>query len=72
MCLGAIYWAHIDRVYFAATKEEAAEAEFDDSLIYSQIALPPRTRSIPMIRVAVPDSTRPFREWLANPNRIHY
>jgi len=43
MCLGAIYWARVDRVYFAATQQQAAEAGFDDAFIYQQIPLAPRT-----------------------------
>jgi tRNA(Arg) A34 adenosine deaminase TadA len=72
MCLGAIYWAHVDRVYFAATKEQAAEAKFDDSFIYRQIPLSPEARSIPMIRVPSGDADLPFREWTANPKRVRY
>src|SRR5436853_7016825 len=48
MCLGAVYWARVDRVYFAATAEDAAAAGFDDSFIYRQIAIPHPQRSIPM------------------------
>src|SRR5437588_5334887 len=47
MCLGAIYWARPERVFFAATHQEAAAAGFDDSFIYRQIALPHSERSIP-------------------------
>lgn len=73
MCLGAIYWAHLDRVYYAATKEQAAGAEFDDSLIYSQLALPAESRSIPMIRIDLgPVATAPFEQWLSKPSRIRY
>lgn len=73
MCLGAIYWAHIDRVYFAATKEQAAGADFDDSFIYRQIAVEPAGRTIPMIRVdSAGEERRPFEEWLAREDRIRY
>lgn len=73
MCLGAVYWAHIDRVYFAVTKAEAAKAEFDDDFIYREIALDPAARSIPMIHVPSGDAAmEPFRAWLANNERIRY
>ncbi|MBL8227311.1 MAG: nucleoside deaminase [Bryobacterales bacterium] len=73
MCLGAIYWAHVDRVYFAATKDQAAEADFDDSFIYRQIEIAPEQRSIPMLHVdAGEDALRPFAEWLKKPDRIRY
>ena len=47
MCLGAIYWARPESVYYACTKEDAAEAGFDDSFIYKEIALPEAERTIP-------------------------
>ena len=47
MCLGALYWARPARIFFAATREDASAAGFDDALIYRQIALPPDERSIP-------------------------
>ena len=74
MCLGAIYWAHIDRVYFAATQHQAAAAEFDDSFIYDQIAVPPTDRRIPMIHVPLTGDAAiaPFQEWLRHPERIRY
>src|SRR5690349_22597911 len=46
MCLGAIYWARPSRVFFAATKDDAAEAGFDDAFIYREIAIPPEQRSV--------------------------
>lgn len=73
MCLGAIYWAHVERVYYAATKEQASEADFDDSFIYRQIEIVPSQRSIPMLRVDVgEEALRPFQEWLKKPDRIRY
>jgi tRNA(Arg) A34 adenosine deaminase TadA len=47
MCLGAIYWARPDRVYFSATRGDAAEAGFDDALIYNEVMRPPADRVIP-------------------------
>ncbi|MCC6364488.1 MAG: nucleoside deaminase [Bryobacterales bacterium] len=73
MCLGAIYWAHLDRVYFAATQQEASQSEFDDTFIYRQIALPPESRLIPMIHV--PSGGRalaPFQAWMEKEDRIRY
>ncbi len=72
MCLGAVYWAHIDRVHFAVTKHQAAQAEFDDDFIYREIALPPEARSIPMIHASRPHGMRPFEAWLKKEDRIRY
>jgi guanine deaminase len=72
MCLGAIFWARPERVFFAATHTDAAAAGFDDAFIYRQIALPHSQRSIPMIHVIDPQSTRPFQEWASLPQRAEY
>jgi guanine deaminase len=72
MCLGALYWARPDRVVFAATREDAARAGFDDALIYAEIARAPGRRRIPFAHVRVPDADAPFRAWLANPRRVAY
>jgi guanine deaminase len=72
MCLGALYWARPSRVYYAATREDAAAAGFDDSLIYRQIAVPHAQRSIPMLRMTDDHSTRPFEEWVSRPEKTGY
>jgi guanine deaminase len=72
MCLGAIFWARPDRVFFAATAIDAAAAGFDDRFIYEQIAVPHSERSIPMIHVVEPESARPFQEWVSNPHKTAY
>lgn len=72
MCLGAIYWARLDRVYYAATRNDAAAAGFDDSRIYNEIALEPSNRSIPMIRSLADEGIVPFREWQALERKIRY
>jgi guanine deaminase len=72
MCLGAIYWAHLERVHFAATQQQAASAGFDDAFIYQQIPLPPEQRSIPMHHENLMEAMLPFDAWLKNPNRTPY
>ena len=72
MCLGAIYWARCQAVYFAATSADAAKAGFDDSFIYRQIELPPGQRLIPALHLPVENSTAPFSEWLQKPDKIEY
>jgi guanine deaminase len=72
MCLGAIYWAHASRVYYAATAQDAAEAGFDDSLIYREVSLAPAVRRIPMAALMRDRSLEIFREWLRKPDRIPY
>ena len=72
MCLGAIFWARPAKVFYANTKEDAARAGFDDSFIYSQIALPPPARAIPMLQMLGDEALVAFREWQKKPDKISY
>jgi guanine deaminase len=72
MCLGAIYWARPDRVYYAATYRDAANAGFDDSFIYEQMRLDVSQRKLPMTRVEDPAALLPFEVWMAKADRIRY
>jgi guanine deaminase len=72
MCMGAIYWARPERVYFAATRFDAADAGFDDSFIYEEIACALDNRRIPMIQAAREQSVKVFEEWIVKPDKIKY
>ena len=72
MCLGALYWARPAHIFFAATRDDAAAAGFDDSLIYRQIELPHSQRSIPMIQVVDEQATRPFEKWANKSDKTNY
>jgi guanine deaminase len=72
MCLGAIYWARLTRVYFANTAADASKVGFDDSAIYREIAQPHAKRQIPMIQMMRKDALAAFREWQDKPNKIGY
>ena len=72
MCLGAIYWARPDRVYFAATASDAAEAGFDDSFIYEELKVAHRERKIPFEPMLREAGLEPFREWTQKGDRIKY
>lgn len=72
MCLGAIYWARPEAVYYAATHAQAARAGFDDSFIYEQIPLPGPERSIPFHPIALDTADVPFDAWRANGERRDY
>lgn len=63
MCLGAIYWARPARVYYASTKEDAAQAGFDDSFIYEEIALPQAERTLPFLNKKEDGTGEEFRLW---------
>jgi guanine deaminase len=72
MCLGAIYWAHLSRVYFAGSAADASAAGFDDSLIYREITEPHSARRIPMIQIMREEAMAAFRAWKEKPNKIAY
>jgi tRNA(Arg) A34 adenosine deaminase TadA len=72
MCLGAIYWAHLSRIYFANVDADASKIGFDDSMIYSEIAQPHSQRKIPMIPMMREEALAAFRAWQEKPNKIEY
>jgi len=72
MCLGAIYWTRLDRVVYAATRSDAAEAGFDDEHIYEEIECPPAARRIPMEHDPTVDASRPFDAWDDCEERTEY
>jgi tRNA(Arg) A34 adenosine deaminase TadA len=72
MCLGAIYWARLDRVVYAATRQEAAAAGFDDAHIYEEIDRAPAERRIDMEQVLAGEAGRPFDAWAAYDDRVEY
>lgn len=72
MCLGAIYWARPDRVYYANTRRDAAAIGFDDDFIYQQLNVPTARRKIPMIAVDYPEALRIFDEWQDKPDKHAY
>jgi guanine deaminase len=72
MCLGAIYWARAARVYFAATRADAAAAGFDDSVIYEELQLPFGRRRIPTVQLMSAEAQRAFAEWKSRPDRTLY
>lgn len=72
MCLGAIYWAHISRIVFGASKVDAANAGFDDSFIYEQFELEPNQRSIETTCMTLPESILPFETWKKLESKIEY
>jgi guanine deaminase len=72
MCLGAIYWARIDKVYFGNLAEDAAKIGFDDSAIYVEITRPHALREIPMIPMMREQALAAFRAWEEHPGKIHY
>jgi guanine deaminase len=72
MCLGAIYWARLRRLYFANTRADAARIGFDDEFIYREVAAEINARSIPSQKMESADAQQAFREWTESPDKTRY
>ncbi len=72
MCLAAIYWARLKRIFFAAKNTDAAKAGFDDSFIYKEISLPLEKRFIPTIQTDCENALKPFTAWEEMEDKISY
>ena len=72
MCLGAIYWSHIDKIYYANNRKDAAEIGFDDDFIYQEIALPLEKRRKPIEKFMRSEALEAFELWKAKDDRTEY
>jgi guanine deaminase len=72
MCLGAIYWARPDKIYFANTKEDAAAIQFDDHFIYQELALPYSERSLPTVHIMNEEAKLAFEKWMISEDKVEY
>ena len=72
MCLSAIYWAHIDKVYYANTRDDAKKIDFDDSLIYSELLKNVKIRKIPMAQMMREEALKAFELWNKKTDKVKY
>ena len=72
MCLSAIYWSRVDRLYFAGSRDDAAEAGFDDAFLYKEIHLAPRERTMPTQQLMREQAVVAFEEWKVLEDRTEY
>ena len=72
MCLSAIYWSHIDIVYYGNSRENAAEIEFDDKFIYDEIKKDISARKIPLKRILKDEAIKAFNLWTQTENKTKY
>jgi len=72
MCLAAIYWARLDRIYYANGRADAARIGFDDALLYREIALPIEKRILPMTQLLGDEARLAFDAWEAKADKIRY
>jgi len=72
MCLSAIYWARIDKIYYANTRKDAQKIDFDDSLIYSELQKNINKRKIPMIQMMRNEALEAFELWDKKTDKVEY
>src|SRR6202046_1036087 len=72
MCLGAIYWARLRKIYYANTRADAAAIRFDDDFLCREVALPVTRRKIPMEPLLRSEALKVFVEWKNKPDKITY
>lgn len=72
MCLGAVYWARLDKLYYANTQSDAAAIDFDDSFIYKEIPLKPSCRSLPTETLLREEAICVFRMWRDKADKTPY
>ena len=72
MCLSAIYWARINKIYYANTRKDAQKIDFDDSLIYSELKKTIKERKIPMIQMMRSEALKAFELWDRKTDKVKY
>ena len=72
MCLSAIYWARIDKIYYANTRKDAQKIDFDDSLIYSEFKKNIDKRKIPMVQMMRDEALKAFELWDKKTDKVKY
>tara|TARA_B100000579_G_scaffold432007_1_gene448065 strand:+ start:4118 stop:4582 length:465 start_codon:yes stop_codon:yes gene_type:complete len=72
MCLSAIYWARIGKIYYANTRDDAKKIDFDDSLIYSEFNKNINERKIPMVQIMRDEALKAFELWDKKKDKVKY
>jgi guanine deaminase len=72
MCLGAIYWARIDKVYYAGSRDDAARIGFDDLWIYDELSRPVGARKLRMIQIMREEAMVAFHDWEEKDDKVPY
>ena len=72
MCLGAIYWARPDRVFYACTRDDAAKIGFDDDFIYEELEKANSDREMVAVELMRTEALEVFRSWAEKPDKVEY
>ena len=72
MCLGAIYWAHIGRIFYGNTRKDARDIDFADDFIYEEMDCSPENRSVPIVPLLREEAIHTFQKWSEKADKIEY
>ena len=72
MCLSAMYWSHIDKIYYGNSRNDAAKINFDDKFIYEEFKVKMSHRKIPLVQLCKEDAIKAFNLWEKEENKIRY
>lgn len=72
MCLGAIYWAHLDRIYYGNTRKDAADIDFADDFIYDELNKPLTERTVPIMPLLHDEAIHTFQLWHDKTDKTEY
>ena len=72
MCLSAIYWAGIERIFYGNTKQDAEDINFSDKFIYDELALPMTERRVPAVNIMREEALEAFRDWEDKSDKVEY
>lgn len=72
MCLSAIYWSGIERIFYGNTKQDAEDINFSDKFIYDELALPMTERRVPAVNIMREEALEAFRDWEDKSDKVEY
>ena len=72
MCLGAIYWARLKKMYYACNRDDAAAIDFDDAFIYEQVSIPIGERTLETVSLLREEGVKVFQQWKEKSDKTEY
>ncbi|KAB2847062.1 MAG: nucleoside deaminase, partial [Melioribacteraceae bacterium] len=72
MCLAAVYWSRIEKIYYACSRYDAADAGFDDKIIYDEFVVPEEEKKLKLFHLLHEEGKEVFSQWNSNPQKIMY
>ncbi len=72
MCLAAIYWARISKIYYGNSRKDAAKIQFDDDFLYKEISKPLLKRTVPIQQIYRKQALTSFKLWVEKLDKLSY